>query len=161
MTGAGKPLPPEGPGSGPAYREIAQPDIPDLFAVRVVTRENAMTLEELARFGVTEDSIREVLGASHRGWLCEVDGRVVAFAMGDRTNGEMTVIAVLPGHEEQGIGGELLNRVEDWLWSEGWKEIWLTTSEDTSLRAYGFYRRYGWVDWKIEGGNRYMKKARP
>ena len=34
---------------------------------------------------------------------------------------------------------------------------WLTTDLDTSLRAYGFYRRQGWTDWKIERGLRWME----
>jgi GNAT superfamily N-acetyltransferase len=142
-------------------REIEPADIPELFAVRVVTRENALSLEDLTRLGITEASIRAVLGTAHRGWAAVVEGRIVGFAMGDRTNGEMTVIAMLPDHEEKGIGGALLARVEDWLFSEGWDEIWLTTDEDTSLRAYGFYRKFGWFDDRIEGGNRYMKKRKP
>jgi GNAT superfamily N-acetyltransferase len=81
--------------------------------------------------------------------------------MGDRTNGEMWVIAVLPEYEGRGIGSELLTRVEDWLWSEGWEESWLTTDVDPALRAYGFYLAHGWVDDRIEGGLRYMKKAKP
>jgi GNAT superfamily N-acetyltransferase len=132
-------------------REIEPADIPELFAVRVVTRENALSLEDLTRLGITEASIRAVLGTAHRGWAAVVEGRIVGFAMGDRTNGEMTVIAMLPDHEEKGIGGALLARVEDWLFSD----------EDTSLRAYGFYRKFGWFDDRIEGGNRYMKKRKP
>src|SRR6516164_5645284 len=34
---------------------------------------------------------------------------------------------------------------------------WLTTEVDTSLRAYGFYRRQGWTDWKIERDLRWME----
>ena len=47
--------------------------------------------------------------------------------------------------------------VEDWLWSEGWKEIWLTTDPDESVRAVGFYQRLGWKDWKLDR-DRYMRK---
>jgi ribosomal protein S18 acetylase RimI-like enzyme len=142
-------------------REIEPGDIPDLFAVRVVTRENTLSREELAALGITEASILAVLGTAHRGWAGVVEDRIVGFAMGDRTSGEMTVIAMLPEHEGRGIGAALLVRVEDWLFAEGWDEIWLTTDEDTSLRAYGFYRKLGWVDDRIEAGNRYMKKSRP
>jgi GNAT superfamily N-acetyltransferase len=70
-------------------------------------------------------------------------------------------LAVLPGYEGRGIGAELMRRVEDWLWSEGWNDIWLTTDVDTSLRAYGFYKRQGWVDTEIKDDLRYMKKTNP
>jgi GNAT superfamily N-acetyltransferase len=94
---------------------------------------------------------------SHKGWLCESDEQVVGFAMGNRENGEMWVIAVLKEHEGKGIGKTLLRFVEEWLWSEGWEDIWLTTDLDERDRAVGFYRRLGWQDWKLER-DRYMKK---
>jgi GNAT superfamily N-acetyltransferase/2'-5' RNA ligase len=142
-------------------REIEPHDIPALFAVRVATRQNALSLDELTSLGITEESVLATLGATHRGWLCEEDGRVVGFAMGNRENGEMWVIALLPEFEGRGIGAALMARVEEWLWSEGWSEIWLTTDTDPALRAYGFYRRLGWADHEIKDGLRYMKKARP
>jgi len=73
----------------------------------------------------------------------------------------MWVIAVLPDYENRGIGAELLSRVEDWLWSAGWEQIWLTTDLNPALRAYGFYQRQGWVDHKIEDELRYMQKVNP
>ena len=54
-----------------------------------------------------------------------------------------------------------MGRAEDWLWSCGWAEAWLTTSIDPNLRAYGFYRKQGWLDHEIRGGLRYMRKRNP
>jgi len=141
------------------FREIAEGDIPELFGVRVSTRENALTEEELQRLGITEQTVRGMLDSSHRGWLCEEDGQVVGFAMGNGRTGEMWVIALLPEAEGRGIGSELMDRVEGWLWCLGWREIWLTTDTDTSLRAYGFYRARGWEDWKVEDGNLFMRRS--
>lgn len=143
------------------FREIQEHDITDLFVVRVATRENALSRGQLARLGINEESLLAMLKTTHRGWLCEEDNRVVGFAMGNRDNGEMWVIALLPDYEGRGIGAELLTRVEDWLWSEGWNEIWLTTDLDSTLRAYGFYQRQGWADHRIEDDLRYMKKMNP
>ena len=110
--------------------------------------------------GITHESVRDMLDKSHRGWLCEVEFRVVGFAMGNGTNGEMWAIAVLKEFETQGIGKHLLGLVEDWLSSEGWKEIWLTTDRGENIRAVGFYRHLGWSDWKVEpDGDRFMKKS--
>lgn len=143
------------------YREITCSDIPALFAIRTATDENNLSLEQLKALGITEDSVRDKILGSYKGWLCEVDGQVVGFAMGDRTSGELWVIAVLPGHIRKGIGSRLIRQVEDWLWQSGCNELWLTTDVDTKLRAYSFYRKHGWDDSGIRGGLRYMKKARP
>ena len=143
------------------FREIEPGDVPALITVRVATRENAYTREQLEGLGITESSVTDMIGTSHRGWLCEDGGRVAGFAMGNRRTGEMWVIAILPEYEDRGIGRRLLGLVEDWLWSEGWEEIWLTTDVDPALRAYGFYRKMGWVDLHIRQGLRYMLKASP
>jgi GNAT superfamily N-acetyltransferase len=141
-------------------RPIAPADIPDLFRVRTVTDENRLTLEELAALGINEQSVAEKLRGNFKGWLCEDNGAVVGFAMGDKSTGEMWVIAVLPSHICRGIGGALLEKVDGWLFSEGCQELWLTTDIDPSLRAYTFYIKHGWEDWKMEDGMRYMKKRK-
>lgn len=143
------------------FREIGSHDVPSIFDVRVATWHHDRGRQELTQLGITPDSVREMLEVSHRGWLCEADSRAVGFAMGNRNNGEMWVIAVLKEYEGCGIGRRLLGLVEDWLFSEGWGEIWLTTDPDETLRAVGFYRHLGWEDWKIEpDGDRFMKKRR-
>ncbi|MEQ8186619.1 MAG: hypothetical protein ABRQ39_01505 [Candidatus Eremiobacterota bacterium] len=38
------------------FREITKNDIPALFAVRVATHENRLTMEELSSLGITEES---------------------------------------------------------------------------------------------------------
>ena len=92
--------------------------------------------------------------------MCEVDGQVVGFAMGNIESGEMWVIAVLKEYECRGIGKQLLNRVEQWLFENDWSEIWLTTDLDESMREVQFYRGQGWTDWKVDNGDRFMKKSR-
>lgn len=141
------------------FREIEAGDIPSLFEVRTRTRENRYSLAELERLGITPESVERMMASTHRGWLCEEEGSVVGFAMGDGSTGEMWVIAVLPSHERRGVGSRLLRLVEGWLASEGWREAWLTTDEDAGLRAYGFYRSKGWRDLETRDGLRYMVKA--
>ena len=80
--------------------------------------------------------------------------------MADRATGELWVIAILPEYEGRGIGGKLISLAEEWLWSSGCERAWLTTDLDTSLRAYGFYRRKNWTVWKLEGGVRWMELLR-
>jgi GNAT superfamily N-acetyltransferase len=141
------------------YRELVPADMAAVFDLRVRTWHNPHGAAELHRLGITPDSVIELMRTSHRGWVAEEGNRIVGFAMGNQRTGEMWVIAVLPEYENQGVGRGLLTRVEDWLWSAGWSEIWLTTDTDEQCRAVGFYRRQGWHDWKIENGDRFMKKG--
>jgi GNAT superfamily N-acetyltransferase len=117
-------------------RRIEASDVPQLFRVRAATDENRLTLDQLAALGINENSVREKLLSRHQGWLCEEQGSVVGFAMGDRSSGEIWVIAMLPTYIRRGIGGALLEKVETWLFSEGYSSLWLTTDVDTRLRAY-------------------------
>jgi ribosomal protein S18 acetylase RimI-like enzyme len=141
-----------------SIRPIELADIPALFQVRTATDENCLSMEELAALGINPATVREKLLGSYKGWLCEDAGNVVGFAMGDKNTGELWVIAVLPSHINQGIGSQLLAKVETWLFTTGCPELWLIASTNPQLRAYSFYRKHGWQDWKIEDGARYMKK---
>ena len=139
------------------FREVTPADVPSLFYVRTRTRENRYTLEELAGLGITEDTVIERLSSSFKGWLCQFDDSVVGFCMADRGAGELWVIAVLPEFERKGIGNRLMDLAEESLWTSGCNRAWLTTDVDTMLRAYGFYRNRGWVDWKVDNGLRWMQ----
>lgn len=140
-------------------RPINLTDIPTLFEVRIATWHNEHGDQELTAFGITHHSVRDMfLSGTHNGWVCTIDSRVVGFAMGNRETGEMWVIAVLKEYEGRGIGRQLLSRVEQWLAEQGWHEIWLTTDVDDEYRAVRFYKHLGWEDWKLENGDRFMRK---
>ena len=128
-----------------SYREMGIGDLPAAFELRLSTIENAITMEELEEdYGITPESLAAAMRSHVRGWLCEESGSAVGFSMGDRSNGEVQVVAVRPGYEGRGIGKCLLARVQTWLFSEGHDEIWLYANPDPGVRAYGFYRKLGW-----------------
>ena len=127
-------------------REMTAADLPEVFAVRVSTLENTITMRELEEdYGLTPVTLAKALQHSAKGWVCEIEGRITGFAMGDRDSGEMTVLAVVPGFEKRGIGKQLLERVQNWLFDAGHTELWLVTTPDPTFRAYGFYQAQGWV----------------
>lgn len=142
------------------YREILPLDMEAIFDVRVKTWHNPHGREELTRMGITPDSVCKLLGTTHRGWLAVARDEVIGFVMGNRETGEMWVIAVLKEYENRGVGRSLMALVEEWLFSEGCEELWLTTDQDEGYRTVGFYRHLGWHDWKIEGGDRFMRKRK-
>jgi len=130
----------------PTIRKMTVADLPEVFAVRISTVENSVTLQELEdEYELTQDSLAAAMQLSAKGWVCEVDGKIVGFAMGDSESGEMTVIAVLGAFERQGIGEKLLTKVRDWLFECGHDEVWLVTTPDPNFRAYGFYQSQGWI----------------
>jgi ribosomal protein S18 acetylase RimI-like enzyme len=100
-------------------REIEIADIPSLFRVRTATDENRFSREDLAALDINAATVKEKLLGNYKGWLCDEDGEVVGFAMGDKSSGELWVIAVLPSHICKGIGSQLLKQVENWLFKHG------------------------------------------
>ena len=140
------------------FREITIRDIPAIFEVRVATDENNFTYEELEGHGITYESVEEKLKGTYKGWLCELNSQVLGFIIADKKTGEIWVIAVLPEFINQRIGTQLMNLAEHWLISSGKKQFWLTTDPDRSLRAYSFYLKNGWEEWKEEGGLLFMQK---
>lgn len=127
------------------YRPMTEADLPAVFSVRLSTVENAITMEELRDdYGVTPESLARAMQSHVRGWLCEDGDVVVGFSMGNRSNGEVQVVAVRPDYEGRGVGQSVLQRVADWLFSQGHEQIWLGANPDPDIRAYGFYRKLGW-----------------
>ncbi|WP_119165934.1 GNAT family N-acetyltransferase [Algihabitans albus] len=120
-------------------------DLEAVFEVRLATRENRVTLQELAEdYGITLEGLAEGMRSHVRGWLAQDGPRVAGFSMGDASNGEVQVVAIHPDYEGRGLGRTLLARVTDWLFSEGHAEVWLFANRDPTLRASGFYRKLGW-----------------
>jgi len=142
-------------------RLIEARDLPDLFELRASTRENPYSRDALREIGITEESTAALLLTTHRGWLCETNGRKIGFAIGNSSTGELCVIAVLPEFEGRGVGTQLLDAVETWLFCLGCGELWLWTSSDPNKRAFSFYVRHGWVVTETKGDIVYMKKKTP
>jgi GNAT superfamily N-acetyltransferase len=143
-------------------REIEKSDIADILQIRISTKENHFNMADLARIGVTHESVAEWLDGNIKGWLCEISGRSVGFAMGDGDSGEVLIIAVLPGHEQLGVGRKLMTKLQDWLWSFGHKVLWLWSNPSSGVRAHGFYRHLGWLPTgEIDGNNEMLKLYRP
>ena len=146
-----------------SYRRMTAADLPAVLAVRFSTVENAITREELETdYGITEESLAESMQTDVTGWLCEDGGKAVGFSMGDRANGEVQVVAVLPAYEGRGIGKTLLELVRDWLFDNGHDEIWLGASVNPDVRAKGFYRKLGWRrSGRMKGGDEVLTLPKP
>ena len=141
-------------------REIRKKDIDDIIRIRVSTHENHFSIEHLAEEGVTPQSDAKWLEGSVKGWLCEVSGKPVGFAMADSATAEVIVVACYPEFKKQGIGKKLILKLHDWLWSFGHDEIWLWSNPDSSVRAHGFYRKLGYKPTGETKGNNELLKLK-
>jgi len=113
-------------------------DVPAMHRVRLAVREN-----RLVSTAITEADYRQAIAGSGSGWVVEVGGRVVGFAVGNRITGNVWALFVDPDHEGRGYGRKLHDEVVAWLWSQGLRRLSLTTEAGT--RAEGFYLRAGWT----------------
>ena len=143
------------------FRKMNSGDVPVAFEITLSGREKSFTREALAAVGITEEFTVDVLDGtrSHEGWVCESDGKVVGFAMGNKLTGELWIIAVLPEYEGKGIGSKLHTLAEDWFKAMGRKEIWLAVLQDIQKTAYAFFKKRGWTDDAMRGDFRTMKKV--
>jgi GNAT superfamily N-acetyltransferase len=108
-----------------------------MHRVRVSVRENRLTSVAL-----TERDYVIAIEQTGRGWVIELQGEIVAFAVGDSVSGSIWALFVEPGNEGKGYGRTLHDIMVSWLWEQGHHHLWLTTEPGT--RAERFYIEAGW-----------------
>ena len=140
-------------------RPAGATDIDAIFHVRTSVRENALTWDELAALGITPASIHAAITAAPCAWVVERDGKVVGFAMADLPEACLFAVFVLPEHEGQGVGRQLIQAGETALFRHH-PVIWLET--DATSRAAAVYRHLGWTPAGDAGdGDVRLQKLRP
>ena len=128
------------------FRPAVPEDAAACMTLRALTRENAFTEEDLRALGITVDSWSSgIRDGSGPGFVACKDNQIVGYCFADKDSGEVTVLALLPAYEGQGIGKRLLQRVVDHLRALGFERLFLACSSDPDVRSYGFYRHLGWT----------------
>jgi GNAT superfamily N-acetyltransferase len=124
-------------------REGRSSDMGQITQVRTSVIENHLSVEQMRAVGITPISIiKDMEDGSLACWVAEEDGRIVAFAMADKRDGNIFALFVLPQYEGRGLGGALLANCESWLKAQGFTQAKLNTGRDT--KAYRFYLAHGW-----------------
>lgn len=132
-------------------REAQIEDIETLFDIRTSVIENYQSREDLASLGITPETIAEMLLTDCQAWIAKIDGKPIGFSMANATEKTIFAMFVLPSFAGRGAGRALMQKAEEWLWrQEGIEEIWLLTSNDPKIRAYGFYLHLGWIATEIQ-----------
>lgn len=118
-------------------RQAIRGDISGMHKVRMSVQENRLTSTTL-----TERDYISAIETTGRGWVIELHGSIVAFAVGNAQNGSIWALFVAPGYEGRGFGRQLHDQMVSWLWLQGLQRLWLTT--DPGTRAERFYTAAGW-----------------
>ncbi|ALD20519.1 GCN5 family acetyltransferase [Hymenobacter sp. DG25A] len=122
------------------FREAQVDDIPQIMTVRLAVRENR--LSDPSR--VTAQDCEDYLKRRGKGWVCEVAGQVVGFAIADLQDHNIWALFIDPEFAAQGIGKRLHDMMLDWYFRQTAEPVWLSTGPST--RAEEFYRCQGWQE---------------
>lgn len=118
-------------------RQARAADASGMHRVRLSVQENRLVSLQL-----TERDYIDAIQTTGRGWVVELAGNIVAFAIGNTENGSIWALFVEPGHEGKGYGRRLHDLMIAWLWEQGHDRLWLST--DSGTRAERFYTAAGW-----------------
>jgi GNAT superfamily N-acetyltransferase len=127
------------------FREAAVADIKGIFVVRYSVKENMLSETDLVDENVCESYLTE----RGKGWVCEIDGEIVGFAIADLKDNNIWALFLKPEYEKRGIGRQLHSIMLDWYFSQTPKTVWLGTNPNT--RAELFYRKAGWKETGTHG----------
>lgn len=126
-------------------REATKEDIPQIQIVRNSVKENTLSDPNL----VTDQDCHEFLTQREKGWVCEINERIVGFSIVDVKENNVWALFLHPDFENQGIGRKLHDVMLDWYFSQTKESIWLGTSPNT--RAETFYRKSSWIEIGMHG----------
>lgn len=127
------------------FREAKSGDIPKIQIVRNSVKENMLSNPNL----VTDADCEEFINLRGKGWVCEVNHRIVGFAIVDLQENNIWALFVHPEFEQKGIGRKLHDMMLNWYFNQGQDIVWLGTAPNT--RAEIFYRKSGWTEMGIHG----------
>ncbi len=126
-------------------REAKIEDIPQIQVVRNSVKENILSNPNL----VTDADCETYMFSRGKGWVCEVEGQIVGFAIADLKEYNIWALFLHPEFEKKGIGRKLHDTMLDWYFSQTTETVWLGTAFHT--RAEQFYRKAGWKEVGLHG----------
>ncbi len=126
-------------------REAKLGDIQQIQIVRNAVTENTLSNPDL----VTDKDCEEYMFDRGKGWVCEMDNKIVGFAIVDLKDNNIWALFLLPAFEKQGIGRQLHDTMLDWYFTQTKNKVWLGTAPKT--RAEMFYRKSGWTEVGMHG----------
>lgn len=133
-----------------------------MISFRQTTKDDILVLPQiLAAAPCHFDGPLNDLNDPIAGWVACLEKKPIGFALANRENGRLLVIAIAPEASGKGLARELMRQAEAWLFSHGWTEIYLTIPDKGHERAAGFFLHLGWNHAQTEGNGIHLKKANP
>jgi hypothetical protein len=120
------------------FREAKSHDIEKMYAVRMSVEENK---EGDSHLTGPEDYRR--LLETGKGWVCEVEGDLLGFALVDFQQARVEALLVQPGLEGDFVSRMLHDMMTSWCFAHGLPKLTLSTLPH--LKAEQFYLKAGWV----------------
>jgi GNAT superfamily N-acetyltransferase len=127
------------------FREAKIEDIKQMQEVRKSVKENILSDPNL----VTDRDCEEFITVRGKGWVCEMEDKIVGFAIVDLKENNIWALFLHPAFERKGIGLKLHKMMLDWYFSQTTTNVWLGTAFNT--RAERFYRKAGWKEVGLHG----------
>jgi len=127
------------------FREAIKADIPQIQIIRNSVTENILSDPAL----VPDADVEDYLFRRGKGWVCEIENKIVGFSIVSITDKNVWALFVRPGFDKRGIGSRLHREMINWYFSRTNETIWLSTSPGT--RAEQFYRNAGWIETGLYG----------
>ena len=119
-------------------RQATRADIPQIQRVRHAVHENRLISRR-----ISDEEVRQAIEDTGRGWVAEVDGQILGFAIGHAGSGNIWALFVYPSSEGRGLGRRLHDEMVQWLFAQGLQRLHLGT--ETGTRAERFYAQAGWL----------------
>ena len=111
---------------------------------------NSVKENQLSDPDVVKDKDYEIyLTDNGKGWVCEIDNKIVGFAIVDLVENNIWALFVHPKFENQGVGKQLHNLMLNWYFQQTKEPVWLGTAPCT--RAEKFYKFSGWKEIGMHG----------
>lgn len=126
-------------------REAVLDDIKQIQIVRNLVTENTLSSPAL----VTDKDCEEFMFKRGKGWVCEIENRIVGFSIADLKENNIWALFLNPEYEKKGIGIQLHDTMLNWYFTQTKDTVWLGTAPRT--RAEVFYRKSGWYEVGIHG----------
>ena len=120
-------------------------DIKQIQIVRNSVKENMLSNPNL----VTNKDCEEFLTERGKGWVCEIDHKIIGFSIVDFKENNIWALFLLPNFENQGIGKQLQKTMLDYYFSQTKETVWLGTAPNS--RAEIFYKKTGWKEIGLHG----------
>lgn len=120
------------------YRNAVLEDIGQIQVVRHLVKENTLSNPDL----VPDKDVAFYITEKGKGWVCEINAKIVGFAIVDVKEHSIWALFVDPDFAGHGIGKELHRLMIDWYFEQTQELLVLGTAPYT--RAELFYEMQGW-----------------